>query len=369
MNRFYKFGLLFLGITALCIQTCGAESVEELLSASQASILKTRTFSVEYEATTTGTANWGLIRLKGSLFFESDKRYFLTNTGGMGIFLANYTWVSDGKDFLSVLFIPGNRITEPRKSIEWEPGRTGPLKKEMCVKLIVREGVTSIMAAFFQDLLNKKMPDHNSDSLSVYPASTNQARRISDGQFLTDDLLPSGVTRHIKYVIHGGTNEVELVELWIDAKSLLPVKRISVPPKESEFVETYSWKLNPKLTSDFFDPKRIVREQNLERKITEAEKPDFRLLKAAQEADEALAKEALEAGANPNAQRALVPGANITALMLAAGSGNLNIIQRLVKAGADVNAQGQGGNTALKTATRLGHTAIADYLREHGAKP
>jgi ankyrin repeat protein len=49
-------------------------------------------------------------------------------------------------------------------------------------------------------------------------------------------------------------------------------------------------------------------------------------------------------------------------------SGDYAEVKKLIKAGADVNAQDKYGYTALKWASRSGHTDIVKLLREAGAK-
>ena len=56
-----------------------------------------------------------------------------------------------------------------------------------------------------------------------------------------------------------------------------------------------------------------------------------------------------------------------TALMLAARTGNVAVVQRLADAGADVNARTQGGHTALMWAAAEGHADVAEVLIDGGA--
>lgn len=56
-----------------------------------------------------------------------------------------------------------------------------------------------------------------------------------------------------------------------------------------------------------------------------------------------------------------------TALHLAAQSGQLPAVELLVRAGAGVNVADRSGSTPLMLATAGNHTAVADYLRRHGA--
>lgn len=56
-----------------------------------------------------------------------------------------------------------------------------------------------------------------------------------------------------------------------------------------------------------------------------------------------------------------------TPLMRAAFEGNLPAVQRLLAAGADVNAADADGDTALMFAAYKGHAAVVHLLLAHGA--
>ena len=57
----------------------------------------------------------------------------------------------------------------------------------------------------------------------------------------------------------------------------------------------------------------------------------------------------------------------LSAVRLAAEGGHLSVVQYLVQQGADINQATSRGFTPLSVATIKGHTAVANYLREHGA--
>ena len=71
----------------------------------------------------------------------------------------------------------------------------------------------------------------------------------------------------------------------------------------------------------------------------------------------------LEAGANPNA--ALLRGE--TPVMVAARSGNPDIVEQLLAKGANVNARAARGQTALMWAVAQKHPEVVKVLLAHGA--
>jgi ankyrin repeat protein len=58
---------------------------------------------------------------------------------------------------------------------------------------------------------------------------------------------------------------------------------------------------------------------------------------------------------------------NITDLMLAASRGDTDGVRRLIKANEEINAQDIFGNTALLYAVRGGHADVVELLLRHGA--
>ena len=83
------------------------------------------------------------------------------------------------------------------------------------------------------------------------------------------------------------------------------------------------------------------------------------LIKASGEGDKASVQRLLDAGANVNA--AVLQGR--TPLMAAASTGNADIVLLLIAFGADIAAQDQTGWTALRYSTEYGHKAVERILR------
>jgi ankyrin repeat protein len=52
----------------------------------------------------------------------------------------------------------------------------------------------------------------------------------------------------------------------------------------------------------------------------------------------------------------------VTALMLAASNGHIDVVKALIQEGANINLQDNGGRTALDLALKKNHTAIVDFL-------
>lgn len=70
-------------------------------------------------------------------------------------------------------------------------------------------------------------------------------------------------------------------------------------------------------------------------------------------------------GANVNSG---VSDGSFTALMFASYSGHLECVKALVKAGADIHAKADSGETALSAAKEGGHTAIAEFLQSNATR-
>jgi ankyrin repeat protein len=89
------------------------------------------------------------------------------------------------------------------------------------------------------------------------------------------------------------------------------------------------------------------------------------LLVAASKGDLALVNRLLKAGANPNVKNKL----NTTPLLEAAFHANAEVIKALIEAGADPNVAGPDGQTALMLIARGDNVAAARLLLDKGANP
>ena len=89
------------------------------------------------------------------------------------------------------------------------------------------------------------------------------------------------------------------------------------------------------------------------------------LLDAAERGDRAAAVRLLTKGANPNA-----PGPDgTTAIMWAASNGDIELVRALIKAGATVTLKNQFGTTAITEAAIIGSAPVIDALLKAGADP
>ena len=86
-----------------------------------------------------------------------------------------------------------------------------------------------------------------------------------------------------------------------------------------------------------------------------------KLIQAAEDGRLDLVRRLLQAGANPNFKSE----GNITVLMWAAARGHLEVVKVLLKAGADLSARTQRGRTAIDLATQEGHDSLAAFLLEN----
>src|SRR6266436_5076909 len=110
MNRKeITLALAFLvGIFLLSGEVFAAESAEDLLRAAEKILSTANSFSVEYSAALRSSDETVWAALQGKLSLKDGNHYFFTNVGNLFLVLtANRTWVSNGKNFLDVLWQPG----------------------------------------------------------------------------------------------------------------------------------------------------------------------------------------------------------------------------------------------------------------------
>src|SRR5690349_5367365 len=89
------------------------------------------------------------------------------------------------------------------------------------------------------------------------------------------------------------------------------------------------------------------------------------LLDAAERGDRAAVTRMLAKGADPNA-----PGPDgTTAIMYAASNGDVELVRALLKAGANVKLKNQFGTSAITEAAIVGSAPVIDALLKAGADP
>jgi ankyrin repeat protein len=91
------------------------------------------------------------------------------------------------------------------------------------------------------------------------------------------------------------------------------------------------------------------------------------LLFAALAGDLGLVEALTEAGADVNGGDKALRYGDWTPLQAAAGKGHLQVVEKLLGLGAEVDRAGEGGSTPLSGAAAAGHEDVARMLLEHGA--
>ncbi len=86
------------------------------------------------------------------------------------------------------------------------------------------------------------------------------------------------------------------------------------------------------------------------------------LIRAAEDGRLDVVRKLLEAGASPNAKS----DEDFTVLMWAAARGHVEVVKALIEFGADLSAQTRRGRTAIEIATQEGHDHVAALLRGNG---
>ena len=92
-----------------------------------------------------------------------------------------------------------------------------------------------------------------------------------------------------------------------------------------------------------------------------------RVLDAAMDGDIEFLKEALNS--HPELAKFQTSRLGMTPLMYAALTGRLEVVQLLIKKGADPNAQTSFGTTSLMWAIKGGHPEVAEFILDSGGCP
>jgi hypothetical protein len=341
-------------------QGSDAESADDLLVQAENKLASCGAFAVDYAVQPENNSGWPGVVLGGRLVVQENNRCFLTNAGGFSIIPATFTIVSDEKSHLVI----------HSRGIEWVPERPGPINLKQIAGVLPRGGIFPVVGWVVMDIDRKTHPDPESRD-RLLPLSAREWK-VTGAKELAREHLSGGTARHIQFDVSTGINQPDHIDLWLDERSSLPVKRVFRERGSGDLMtETYSFSLSPTLATGFFDPRRRTREMKLESQIVAAEKPAARLLRGALWGDEDLVRRALEAGADANTRTPALmgrPGPQLSALMLASISGNQRIIERLVNAGAEINAGAPSGATPLDFAVIYHHPEIVDWLKSHGAK-
>lgn len=101
--------------------------------------------------------------------------------------------------------------------------------------------------------------------------------------------------------------------------------------------------------------------------IQELSAADRMLIKAAQNGDLTMARNAINQGANVYTKTESMLGEGVTPLEIAAGRGNINIVSLLLNAGVDINFKNDLGRTVLTEAALAGRYDTVLFLLDRGA--
>lgn len=351
--------LLWLGGSCACFAT-EADSAQTLMTRAENSLDGSKCFAVEYTAQPEHNARWPGVMLQGKFVVQNEHRCFLTNNGGISIVPAVLTLVSDEQSHLIVHY----------RGFDWFPDQPSEIAFHDCAGVLIRGGVVPLIVSVVANVERHLTVDNEQKvRLNLLSVST---WKVSDLKVVGKDQILKRPANHLSFTSIAGTNQPEQVDLWLDEASGLPVKRMYKSRDTGDLMtETYSFKLNPKLTPDFFNPRRVAGEMKLGRQIVAAEKPAAMLLHAALWGDDDGVDKALKRGADVNSRTAAWtgrPGPRLSALMVASIRGELGIVKRLMRAGAEINAIAPSGATALDFAIVYHHTEVADWLKSQGAK-
>ena len=146
---------------------------------------------------------------------------------------------------------------------------------------------------------------------------------------------------------------------WTDENGVKHYSNVAPPQEAEEIAEVQSD--NSSVTST---PKQSRNLDNVQQgPINESEDKGMSLRIAANSGDLEEVERLLNEGADINA-RAMN---GMTPLILASQMGHTKVVEVLLHRGADVNAKSNAGSTALMLAKERGHKKIIALLRENGA--
>ena len=146
---------------------------------------------------------------------------------------------------------------------------------------------------------------------------------------------------------------------WTDENGVKHYSNVAPPQEAEEIVEIESDNSNVAPT-----PKQSRKlNNNQQGPVNESEDKGMSLRIAANSGDLGELERLLNEGADINA-RAMN---GMTPLILASWRGHTKVVEVLLRRGADVTAKSNAGSTALTLATQRGHKKIIELLRENGA--
>jgi hypothetical protein len=312
---------------AICLTASASETASNLLAKAQVVLLKTP-FSLDYKANMSGDG-WGGIELRGRLVYKNSQIYYFTNAGGIVIQRGDVFRASDGKNSFEGGF---------RHTLDWRSSKFGYKPATLDITNFITDGVMVFVA---QQMAEEAEKMAKINPVQFQKLQVTIERKITDLTLLDSPQKTDENTWHLKFNVSYSTNDNSQVELWLDARTLLPVKRTFGQPDEPPLVELYSFTLNPKVSSDRFDPMQIWNNDSkmetfLKDIVKDAEKPTSRLLKAIWEGDKEQFVAALKAGADVNGTTIFVPNpvCGYTPLRLARQCGQTNFAEELIERGA-----------------------------------
>ena len=329
-------------------------TAQSLLDQSEGSLTKAGSFKVSYRASQVHMAAVPELDMAGVLFFQTGNRFCLTNIGAFFIYDAQIECVADGTNYLALI--------SPR-TIQWERKAVRQDFNTSLIHQFVLGGVTPIVALQIMTVF----PQGDHPSSKPLPYLTNQFSAC-EAKLIGDEIVEGKASRHIELVFSVGAGEPAKTDLWLDKDTLFPIKRVTHDKNSGDVTETYTFELNPAISSDTFSPQRVIQSRKLEATIQQMEKPDALLLKACREGNVKLAAESIAKGANINAKTSMMdrpPG--FSPLLFAVQGDNLDLIKLLVEHGAEVNAGALSGATPLQFACMNGKIEIVNYLIEKDA--